>query len=292
MININEIIFIINPNSGKKKIQGILRSIKKYKSELPFFVSNSYNEFLDFVKSNIQKYKVFIIVGGDGTINSSVNFFYKYPEKILAIIPTGSGNGFAKEMGFKKNINSLIEDIISGKILEIDILEANEYKFINAFGIGFDSFVAHDFNNRKKRGLTSYVISVIKSIFTFKSFPAEIKNKTIKGKYNMIVVANTAQFGNNARIAPKAKPNSRNFITVFVKPFPFILYPFFITKLFTGKLKDSKYIKYKSISDELIIKTPFQKYHIDGEPKINKGNYNIKIAKQKMKFIKTKYCKL
>ncbi len=294
MINIEDIIFIINPNSGKKQISGIVNQIERDNSELLFFVSNTYSEFKEFVEKNIQKYKVFVIVGGDGTINSSINLFYDYPDKILAIIPTGSGNGFANEMGFKKDINSLIEDIVKAETIEIDILEANGEKFINIFGLGFDSYVAHDFSKRKKRGLKSYVFSVSKSIFRFKPIFVEINSKETeyKGKYNILAVANSQQFGNNARIAPNAKPNNGSLELVLIKPFPFYYYPVFIVKLMTGKLKSSKYIDFKQTNEELILKTSFDKYHIDGEPRIHKGILTIKILPEKVQFIKTKYCKL
>ncbi len=294
MINIEHIIFIINPNSGKKQISGIVNQIERENSELLFFVSNTYSEFKEFVEKNIEKYKVFVIVGGDGTINSSINLFYNYPDKILAIIPTGSGNGFANEMGFKKDINSLLEDIVKAETIEIDILEANGEKFINIFGLGFDSYVAHDFSKRKKRGLTSYIISVIKLIFKFKPLKIELHSagNIYKGEYNMVIIANTRQFGNNARIAPNAKPNNGSFELVLLKPFPFYYYPVFIVKLMTGKLKSSKYIDYINTNKELILKTSFDKYHIDGEPRTHKGILTIKILPEKVQFIKTKYCKL
>ena len=294
MISIEDIIFIINPNSGKKKFSGIVNQIERENSELLFFVSNTYSEFIEFVEKNIQKYKVFVIVGGDGTINSSINLFYNYPDKILAIIPTGSGNGFANEMGFKKNINSLLEDIVKAETIDIDILEANGEKFINIFGLGFDSYVAHDFSKRKKRGLKSYVFSVSKSIFRFKPIFVEINSKELehKGKYNILAVANSQQFGNNARIAPNAKPNNGSLELVLIKPFPFYYYPVFIVKLMRGKLKSSKYIDFKKTNEELILKTPFDKYHIDGEPRTHEGILTIKILPEKVQFIKTKYCKL
>jgi len=151
MTKINEIIFIINPNSGKQQIDDILKQIKSYKIELKYFITNSYEEFVQFLDKNIEKYKVVVIVGGDGTINSAVGYLYKFPEIKMAIIPTGSGNGFARELGFnKKTVKSLIDDILNNKIIGIDILEANNEKFINLFGLGFDSYVAHVFDKRKK----------------------------------------------------------------------------------------------------------------------------------------------
>ncbi len=294
MITVKDIIFIINPNSGKQQIAGILNQIKEYDVELSYFITKSLEDFKNFVSENAHKYKVFVIVGGDGTINSAADYLYNFPDKVMAIIPTGSGNGFARELAYKNNLKPLIEDILKFKILEIDILEANNEKFINIFGLGFDSFVAHDFDKRKTRGLKTYIISVISSIFNFKAVEAEISigNKIIEDKFNMIVVANTSQFGNNAHIAPLAKPNTGFYELALIKPFPFYYYPVFIIKLMRGKLKASKYIRYIKSKKDITIKTSFKKYQIDGEPRDSKGIINIKMLDRKIKFIKTKACKL
>jgi len=294
MISVKDIIFIINPNSGKQQIAGIIKQIEEYELEFSYFITKSLEDFKNFVSENEHKYKVFVIVGGDGTINSAADYLYNFPNKIMAIIPTGSGNGFARELGFGNNIKLLIEDILKIETLEIDILEVNNEKFINLFGLGFDSFVAHDFDKRKTRGLKTYIISVISSIFKFKPVEAEISigNKIIKDKFNMIIVANTSQFGNNAHIAPNAKPNSGFYELALIKPFPFYYYPIFIVKLMRGKLKASKYIEYIKSNSNLIIKTTFNKYQIDGEPRNCDGVINIKILDRKIKFIKTRTCKL
>lgn len=294
MITIKDIVFIINPNSGKQQIQNVLNQIKSYELELSYFITNSLKDFAQFITNNIHKYKVVVIVGGDGTINSAVDYLYNYPEIKMAIIPTGSGNGFAREMGFnKKTIKSLVDDILKDKVIEVDILEANNEKFINIFGLGFDSFVAHIFDKRKKRGLWNYIISGIISIFKFKSVEAEIvyADKIIKGKFNMIIVANTSQFGNNAHIAPMAKPNNGFYELALIKKFPFYLYPLFLYKLMTKKLQTSKYITYIKTKQDLFIKTNFKLYHIDGEPRKSSGNLKIRLLDQKLKLIKTTDCK-
>ena len=246
------------------------------------------------LNENIDKYKVFVIIGGDGTVNTAIEYLYNFPEKILAIIPNGSGNGFAGELGYKKDVKSLTEDILKAGIIDIDILEVNGEKCINVAGIGFDSLIAHDFQLRSKRGLKSYVFSIFKLVFMYKPSYFEIQSDDldIKGKFNMITIANTSQFGNNAYIAPPAKPNDGLYHLVLIKPFPFYYYPVFAIKLMTGKLKNSRFIKIIKTNQELVLKTSFKKYHIDGEPKFCDGVLNVKMLKQKVKFVKTKYCKL
>ena len=53
---------------------------------------------------------VFVAAGGDGTVHTVASELIG-SEKILGVLPIGSGNGFAKELGFKTNIRSLLKDI-------------------------------------------------------------------------------------------------------------------------------------------------------------------------------------
>lgn len=69
-------------------------------------------------------------------------------------------------------------------------------------------------------------------------------NSEISGKLQMISIANTGQFGNNALISPNSTPNDGIFEIAMVKPFPFYYYPIFVIKIFLGTLKGSKYINY------------------------------------------------
>ena len=69
-------------------------------------------------------------------------------------------------------------------------------------------------------------------------------------------------------------------------------YQIFVIKLMTRSLRNSKYIEYIKIEKELTIKTSFKKYHIDGEPRTCDDVLNVKMLTRKVKFVKTKNCKL
>ena len=288
-----DIIFIINPNSGRKQYTKIEKDIKKVVKDYKIVISNNKTEFDKIYKKYVNSYKIIVVIGGDGTVNSAAQKIYNTENKILAIYPTGSGNGFAKELGFKKNLDTLIEDIKIGEVQNIDVLKINEQECINIAGLGFDAYVAHDFILRKRRGLFSYVISVIKSIFTFRSFYVEIINDQfqLKEKIQMLSIANSRQFGNGAYIAPDAVPNDGMYDLILVKPFPFYFYPVFVIKLMTGTLKESKYIKFFSLESDTTILTDFNKFHIDGEPLIIDSEIKITISDKKLPIIKTRFNK-
>ncbi len=291
-IDNSEIIIIINPNSGNGKTSKIIESIKSIDEGLFYIVTNNADEVKDVFAKYIDKYKVFVVVGGDGTINEAIKHLQNQPDKYLSVYPNGSGNGFAKELGFKRNFKSLINDINRGETMDLDLLRINNTFSINALGIGLDSFVAHEFSKTKRRGLINYILLTVKSIFVFKPFSAEVSyddSEVIHGAFKMITIANTRQFGNNAFIAPAAKPNDGFIDLVLVKPFPFYLYPYFSIKLFLGLLKQSKYVQYIKTDKSILIKSKFNKFHIDGEPHTFKEALEISIVRDKIKIIKTSH---
>ena len=287
-----DIIFIINPYAGKgSNVSRITKKINDFQPDITTVIAKDLLELDKIYSQQIEKFKIIIIVGGDGTVNNALRYFVNRRDKVLGVLPTGSGNGFSRELGFSKSIKSLYQDIIKGETIDLDVLSVNNELCINVAGLGFDSYVAHRFQRSKGRGLKNYVLITIKSIFTFKPFYAEIDVDGLKldDKYLMINMANTRQFGNNAIIAPHAKPNDGMIELVLVKPMPPIYYAIFIVKLFLGFLKTSKYLEYIQVKEKLVIYSDFNLYHIDGEPKSSKNPLSISIISNSIKVIKTKY---
>jgi len=291
----SEILFIINPNSGPRRFKRILRRIKKADPNLAYIVTRGNDSVQKVFDENLEKYKVFIVIGGDGTVHEAARYLYNRSDKMLGVVPNGSGNGFAFELKFNKNIKSLIEDIHAGDTIKLDVLDINGIECINLAGLGFDSYVAHRFNRREIRGFITYFFLTIKSLFEFRPFSAKLTyegNQETSGRYQMICFANNKQFGNNAFIVPHAKPNDGFFDVVLVKPFPFYFYPVFALRLFMGRLSESKYVKYLKTAKPFTIQADSHEFHIDGEPLLFDGTIHVKLADKYLNVIRTKRNKL
>ena len=286
----DDILFLINPSSGNKKIESIVESLQSLTPPIKYIINVEKKDLKKSFRKNLAQYKVFVVVGGDGTVNKAIKHLHKHPDKVFGVLPAGSGNGFANEMGFQKSVASLLEDIKRGETIQVDILSVNKKPCINAAGIGFDSYVAHQFQNSKGRGLRNYVLITLKSIFSYKPFYASLNfgQDKIEGLFHTITLANTRQFGNNAIIAPMAKPNDEKIELVLIKPFPLYLYPAFVARLFLGTLKNSKYVQYISTNENIEIESEFNIYHVDGEPKSFQKRLHIKLKKEKVSLVKTK----
>jgi diacylglycerol kinase (ATP) len=282
-----DILFIINPHAGRKNINFVVKTLQRIDKDIQYILANDLQTFEKELNKQISNHKVFVAVGGDGTVNALIKYLINKEDKALAILPFGSGNGFANELGFVSDIKLLIKQISRGEIINIDVLEINKNFFINLAGIGFDAAVAHKFQKSKERGFTSYIFSTAASYFTYKSFKACITSShfKIEGIYQMISIANTRQFGNNALISPASKAFDGKFEIVLMERIPLKELFSFVYKLFKGTLKESKYIHYVSSQEAVVIEADCTKYHIDGDPFISNGEYHVAINKNSLKVI-------
>ncbi|MDX9945974.1 MAG: diacylglycerol kinase family protein [Bacteroidales bacterium] len=287
-------LFILNPNAGIPPIKFFVsEELKRRRDELSYYKSLSIDESGTLIKNNFDKYKIFIAAGGDGTVHT-IAARLAGTGKLLGVLPIGSGNGFARELGFRPNIRSLLKDIERNESFDIDMLTINDDLCLNVAGVGLDSFVAHSFDKLGTRGFWSYVWVTIGNFIRLRPFHAEIRvegGETISEDLFVLVTANTRQFGNYAFIAPEAVPNDGMLDIVMLRPFPKYLFPVFIYRLFARKLNRSKYYRHIRTDREVTVSTPETRFHIDGEPVTIKGDIKINVRKNALKVLKTRHNK-
>jgi diacylglycerol kinase (ATP) len=286
----NKALFVLNPTSGVPPVNFIVsKELELRKNQLSFCKSMNKEDTGCLIKQNFNKYDVFIAAGGDGTVHTVATELVG-TDKILGVLPLGSGNGFAKEFGFKMNVRSLLSDIKKADSMDIDVIEINDKLCLNVAGIGLDSFVAHSFSNLKLRGFLPYVWLTFKTFLALRPFHVTIKIEgeiIVSEKLFVLTIANTRQFGNNAFIAPKACPNDGIIDIVLIKPFPKILGSLFIIRLFTKRINKSKYVRHIQTDKEIVIETDETRFHIDGEPLEISGKVVIRIKREVLKVLRT-----
>jgi diacylglycerol kinase (ATP) len=293
--NKNKALFILNPTSGLPPVNFIVsKDLDLRKNELFCCKSLTKEDTRTFIKQHFDNHEVFVAAGGDGTVHTVATELVN-SNKILGVLPLGSGNGFAKEFGFNLNLRSLLSDIKKAASINIDVIEINDKLCLNVAGIGLDSFVAHSFNKLKLRGFLPYIWLTLKTFLQLRPFHVTIKcdgEEIVSEKLFVLTIANTRQFGNYAFIAPDAKPNDGIIDIVLIKPFPKILGPIFIVRLFTKRITKSKYVRHFKTDKEIIIQTKETRFHIDGEPLRISGEVVVRIKREVLKVLKTTRNKL
>ena len=145
--NTNKALFILNPTAGVQPVNFIVsKDLDRRKNELSVCKSLTKDDTGSIIRKNFDNHNVFIAAGGDGTVHTVASELVG-SDKILGVLPLGSGNGFAKEFGFKLNLRSLLSNIKKAESMDIDVIEINDKLCLNVAGIGLDSFVAHSFND-------------------------------------------------------------------------------------------------------------------------------------------------
>ncbi|MBB6458946.1 diacylglycerol/lipid kinase family protein [Flammeovirga kamogawensis] len=223
-------------------------------------------------KNFINEFDIIVAIGGDGTVNEIASALVNSPA-ILGIIPTGSGNGLARHLKIPMNLKSAIKCLYREKVVKIDAPKVNNEYFFCTAGIGFDAQVSHSFANMKGRGFMNYIKATFLEYFKYRSKNYALYLDTKKKALDafVITIANAAQYGNNAYIAPKAKINDGLLeVTLLPKPSFFDAINFSI-RLFTKKIH--KHNKVKTLQTETIkIDVPTENGdiygHKDGEPEI------------------------
>ena len=272
-----KVAFIINPFSAKKNYQPFLNELKNKVDNPLYYVSESIPGTDDFIQKYFNEVDIFVAIGGDGTISTVAKNLIN-TEKILAIFPAGSGNGFSNETQFSKNLNELLEKIKAKKSRKIDTFTVNDRLSINVSGTGFDGKVVKEFE-KTTRGFKNYIKVSLKTFFNYKPIKLKFFNeehKQYNGKYLMVNIANTRQFGNNAYIAPQASKSDGLVDMVLVKKFPLTYSPLFAFRMFTKKLKDDDYITYLPVS-EIEFKVNTKNWHLDGEFNKIKSPIHVKV---------------
>ncbi|KPE52443.1 diacylglycerol kinase [Chryseobacterium indologenes] len=269
--------FIINPFSAKKNYQPFLNELKKKVDNPLYYVSESIPGTDDFIRTHFDEVDIFVAIGGDGTISTVAKNLIS-TEKILAIFPAGSGNGFSNETRFNKNLDELLEKIKAGKSRKIDTFMVNDRLSINVSGTGFDGKVVKEFE-KTSRGFKNYIKVSLKTFFNYKPIKVKFFDEEYEkynGKYLMLNIANTRQFGNNAYIAPNASKSDGLVDMVLVKKFPLTYSALFAFRMFTKRLKDDEYVTYLPVS-EISFKVNTKNWHLDGEFNKIKSPVHVKV---------------
>ncbi len=284
-------LLFINPISGAKNkdaariiVENELQKNNFRYELLPTEKSGNY----PYLNSKITTDKItdIIICGGDGSVNQIGSHLIGLPVNI-GIIPLGSGNGLAFTAGISSDPKKAMQIILNGKSNHIDAFRINDAFSCHLIGVGFDAEIAHQFAVHPSRGGSTYVKLVIKNYLKAKTYPFQVKidDRIINTAAFFICVANSNQFGNKIKIAPKASIGDGLLDIVIVnKTNKFNVFFKMMKQLFSGTVKvlDDKrrivqYFQTKKLSITNLENAPL---HIDGEPSKTNQNFEIEIIEK------------
>ncbi len=209
-----------------------------------------------------------IVVGGDGVINSIGAELLDAPIN-LGVIPTGSGNGFARHFGINLNPGKAIQQLLQAKPESIDVGMANGRPFFVTCSMAWDAALVKTFEKSPVRGILPYVFAAAYELFDYKSerFRVSIDQapEKVYDHPMLFTVANLTQFGGGARIAPKAKADDGYLwlTAAFREDVPRLIPSLY--KLFDGSIGDVPEINITPLHEMRVRRETGQPIQLDGE---------------------------
>jgi diacylglycerol kinase (ATP) len=263
-------LFIINEKSGRRRdfdiAEVIRRSCASWTTELlPCGRKEDLDGMID--RAEAEGFDVVFAVGGDGTVHETAKRLIGR-KPALGIVPTGSGNGFARHIHLPLDPAAALAVCEGGEIATIDTATVNGLPFLGVMGVGFDAVVADRFASSKVRGLETYVKEGVRSFAEFRAEDYEIvtPSETLRRKAFVVAVANSGQYGNNARVAPLASLQDGLLDIVIVNDTSLVNVPLLMARLFTGTFHESNFVTTLQAPEVTIRRVADGPAHLDGEP--------------------------
>lgn len=276
-------IFIVNPISGNGNYQGVIEWVHQYfeMSRDDYEVHlTEYPGHAKEIASNYNSECILYAVGGDGTANEVLNGMNF--ESQLAIIPSGTGNDFFRNISKEKSLEKILESTIHGSVKKIDLGYTSGRYFMNCLNLGIDARVNLRVN-QARQGIVprklSYIYYALREVVQKYAQPITVEYEGNVVKTNALLASfmNGKWYGGGFMSGPLADLSDGYLEMSIVEDMPLWKIFMVLPKYFLGKHLDLPVVNYKRVqhvkvsSDEKIVMgvdgEVFEEYSLEIEVK-------------------------
>ena len=280
-------LLVVNPISGgvdkSEFIEAVTHFATKENWNLILFKTSGEDD-VSRIRILFKRYKPkrIIIVGGDGTIKMVADAT-ESQDVILGILPAGSSNGLAVDLGLMKTLEENIEIAFCNNHIELDTIVINNQKCFHLSDLGLNAELVKNYEKSNIHGKWGYFLQAINTLLDFGDpFTATIvaNNQTIECEARMIVIANSKKYGTGIVINPDGIMNDGKFELVILKNLDLMIFGEIILGNIPLNQEDIEILS----TDKATIKTNFPvSFQIDGEYCGTETELDIKISSSKIK---------
>jgi YegS/Rv2252/BmrU family lipid kinase len=213
-------------------------------------------------------YRVIIAAGGDGTANEVANGIAG-SGAALALYPIGSGNDFARALGYPRRRSDVPRFLRGARRRAIDVGELNGRIFVNSAGVGIDGHVAQRVaaTSRVVGKTLGYFVGSLVGIASYRPQPMRVlvDGELRSGRFLTVVAANGTHFGSGMHVAPHASLDDGQLDVLLAGDVSRWFSLVALAKLYRGTHVDGKKIVMKQArAVEIELERPL-KAQLDGE---------------------------
>ncbi len=209
---IKSILAIINPISGYSRSrelpQELYGRLRQEGFEINVHLTTGPDDGYQYTLEHAAGYDLVLAEGGDGTVRDVVSA--ASPVNVpVTVLPTGTENLFAKEMGITADLNRIIETIHVGKTVAFDMAMVNGKRFLMLSGVGFDAEVLLHLNSYRTSNIThlTYFWPIWRTFWEYKFHPLTVEadgELILDDTPALVFVSNNRRYAVNLRICDRA----------------------------------------------------------------------------------------
>lgn len=207
--------FLVNPSSGggsaPKVVVPLTRALREAGASVEVTYTTSVAETPALVDAAVASGAVVVAVGGDGML-SSVAGSVAERDGVLAVVPAGRGNDFARMLGVPHDTESQAALLLAGEERRVDLLRATS-------GDGVTSVVAGSVyagvdarageivdRSHWLPSKLQYPVAAVRALATYRPMACVLEVDGARSEHlaATVVVANSRYYGKGMAIAPAA----------------------------------------------------------------------------------------
>ena len=227
-----QVLIVFNPVSGsgnRRIVEAVQQALSNRGCDVSLYPTQSAGDATRYLAAYEGQLDVVAVAGGDGTINEVVNGLRERDNQSyrLALIPTGTVNVLAAELGIGKTPEGIADIILQGREKPIYLGSVNDRRFVLMAGIGYDAWVVDnvDLALKKKVGKLAYVLSMLKQLRHFGKKTYQLTVDGERYQANSVVITNGRYYAGSfvlSRQADLSKPTTQVLMISGNSPLKFI----------------------------------------------------------------------
>jgi diacylglycerol kinase (ATP) len=205
--------------TGSPLLEAVSRALLRAGAQLTLTEPGSTDAARDQVREAVAsgRYDAILAAGGDGTIRQVAASLIGTGTP-LGIVPMGTGNVLAHEIGVAPEARAIVDMLLDGPVIEAACARANDEPFLLMAGAGFDGRVIAALDHRLKSqvGKAAYAGPMLGAL----AHPVDTLTVTIDGtphEASWAVISNVRHYGGNFVMARRTGIEARGLQAILFK---------------------------------------------------------------------------